>query len=133
MRNRQRDAKHLVVIATFVGLGYIAASQLFFGPAGSSVVRDTGDYMQHLFSRLLLIASALCVASGWIGHEPRGALAERAGMFIAGVALMYYATNVPGVVESWSTTMAIGYGATGVGCVIRASFVWRMIRHRETW
>lgn len=133
MRNRRRDAKHPVVIATFTGLAYISVSQLFFGPQGSSVVRDMGDHIQTGFSWLLLIASVLCVASGWIGHEPRGAKIERAGMFFAGVALMYYATNVPGVVASWSTTMALGYGATGLGCVVRAGCVWRMIKHRETW
>ena len=133
MRNRRRDAKHPVVIATFTGLGYIAAAQLFLGPEGSSVVRDMGDYTKHLFSTLLLVASTLCVTSGWIVREPLGAKVERAGMFLAGVALMYYATNVPGVVASWSTTMALAFGATGVGCVVRAGLVWRMIRHRETW
>lgn len=133
MRNRRRDARHPVVLATFGGLGYLGAAQLLTGPGGSTVIRSMGMWSQHAFAGLLLISVVACVASAWIGHEPRGAKLERAGMIGCAVALLFYALNIPDAVAAWSTSMAIGFGATAIGCGIRAGLVWRMIQRRDTW
>lgn len=133
MRNRRRDARHPVVIATFVGLAYTSTAQLFSGPGGSTVIRVMSGLSQNVFAALLLASVCACLASALISREPIGAKTERAGMFGSSVALLFYAFNVPDAIAGWGTTMAIGFVGTALGCAVRAGLVWRMIRHRETW
>ncbi|GAS98880.1 putative uncharacterized protein [Mycolicibacterium canariasense] len=132
MRNRQRDARHPVVLGTMVFLSYSAVSQLAFGPTGSTVVRDMTFWSQRAFSTLVLCSALACIASAVIRREPLGAKTERAGMFGCAVALMFYSLNLPASAPSWNTTLAVGYGGTALGCAVRAGLVWRMmIRDRQ--
>ncbi|MGU3650710.1 hypothetical protein [Mycolicibacterium sp. A43C] len=134
MRNRRRDARHPVVVGALSTWVVISASQLWFGPVSSSVVRDAMTHTsQAVFGWMLLLSSITCLASAIIKREPCGAMAERAGMFGCAVALGFYSLNLPAAVESWNTTAALTLAGMAFGCTIRAGLVWRMIRHRETW
>jgi hypothetical protein len=133
MRNRRRDARHPVVIATFAGLAYTSAAQLVSGPGGSTVIRAMSALSQNLFAALLFVSVGACLVSAWITREPLGARTERAGMLGSSIALLFYAFNVPEAVAAWGTTMAVVFFGTALGCAVRAGLVWRMIRHRETW
>ncbi len=133
MRSRRRDARHPVVLTTLSGLAYLGAAQLLSGPGGSTVIRSMSMWSQHAYAALLLVSATACIVSAWVGREPRGAKIERAGMIGCGIALLFYAFNIRDAVAAWSTSMALAFGATAIGCGIRAGLVWRMIRRRETW
>jgi hypothetical protein len=133
VRNRRRDARHPLVLCTVGSWAVFSSSQLWFGPEGSSVVREMAHTSQLAFSGMLLVGSIACLISAVVGHEPWGARIERAGMFSCAVALGFYSLNLPAAVASWNTTAALALAGGAVGCIIRAGLVWRMIRHRETW
>lgn len=133
MRNRRRDARHPLVVGTVASWAVFSASQLWFGPVSSSVVRDMTHTSQIVFAATLFTSALACLIAAIVGHEPLGAYIERAGMFGCAVALGFYSLNLPSSVASWNTTVALACAGGAVGCVVRAGLVWRMIRHRETW
>lgn len=145
VRNRRRDARHPIVLASMGTLSYIAASQLWFGPGGSEVVSTMNSSLsQDAFSALLLVSALACIISAFIGHPPRspnwrdsrvrGAVIEMLGMFGIAVALLFYSFDIPAAVpHAWNTSMALAFTGTAIGAAVRAGLIIRMIRHRETW
>ncbi|MCG7595935.1 hypothetical protein [Mycobacterium sp. PSTR-4-N] len=134
MRNRRRDARHPIVLASMGTLSYISASQLWFGPSGSTVVREMDRWSQNAFSAVLLASTLACIAAAWLRREPRGAWVEMLGMLGCSAALFYYSRNIPEAVPTtWNTSMALAFTGTAIGAAVRAGLVWRMIRRRDTW